>query len=216
VLNARPFEDDGENSGLATMELSSGSEMMSDLDDRAIELQNKVDSLTEKFNQSGSVEVGHKLMSVYERLCRVRLYMASLIGIGFTDWHEFDIKNMRVMLWHDFSQCRKIELENSVLTANNRIEYLLDVAEKRIRDAAIAGWNIKERGFEQYVEIFANNYFVEITGILAAYFEESGQAEVKVSNKSFRLLKIFVEISILICSGTYQQNHIIEHFHETQ
>jgi hypothetical protein len=181
VLNSRPFEDDVENSGLATMELSSGSEMMSDLDDRAIDLQNKVDSLTEKFNQSGSVEVGRELMSVYERLCRVRLYMASLIGIGFTDWHEFDIKNVDAIMWHDFSQCRKIELENSVLTANNRIEYLLDVAEKRIRDAAIAGWDFKGQGFEQYIEMLTNDYLTEITGILAAYFEESGQAEAKVS-----------------------------------
>ncbi len=194
LLNIKPLALDEERTAKATLEhymsndqslpeteeLSFGSEVMAGLDDQSIQLQSVVSELLNKYDQSMSMDAYSKVLVYYQRLCRLRLYMASLIGLEIGDWHGFKPENISLMLNHDFAQCRKIVLENDVVTANNRIEYLLDVAEKRIRDAALSGWAFQGKGFEHYIQMFANDYFVEITGLLAAFFEEKGQTNVKV------------------------------------
>lgn len=80
----------------------------------------------------------------------------------------------------DFATAQSISLDNEVRTANNRIEYLLDMAEKRIRDAALCGWKYRGQVLEQALEIFANGYFIEIVGILGVFFEDIGQSAAKV------------------------------------
>ena len=51
--------------------------------------------------------------------------------------------SVRKVLRSDVDKASLIEQDSDVATANNRIEYFLDTAEKRIRDAALCGWNYK-------------------------------------------------------------------------
>jgi hypothetical protein len=62
---------------------------------------------------------------------------------GVKGVHDFDEVSVRKVLRSDVDKASLIEQDSDVATANNRIEYFLDTAEKRIRDAALCGWNYK-------------------------------------------------------------------------
>jgi len=63
--------------------------------------------------------------------------------LGVKGVHDFDEVSVRKVLRSDVDKASLIEQDSDVATANNRIEYFLDTAEKRIRDAALCGWNYK-------------------------------------------------------------------------
>ena len=178
-----------------TEELSLGSEIMSQLDDLAITLQGKIDRLKDSIapGQSEDKGVAEELNVLHRRLCRLRLYMASLIAVEMEPLHQFNVSVVHQTLEEDFAKSRRIVLDSEVATANNRIEYLLDMAEKRIRDAALCGWKFRHSGFEQCIEIFSNDYFVEIVGLLAAFFEGKGQSSVKGLTSKLELLHTFMK-----------------------
>ena len=72
----------------------------------------------------------------------MRLYMAALLGVelkGSADFN-FTVKDAKRLLEQDCKKLLQINLDNEVATANNKIEFLLDKAEKHIRDAALCGW----------------------------------------------------------------------------
>jgi len=58
--------------------------------------------------------------------------------------------------------------------------FLLDVAEKRIRDAALCGWKQPDK-LKRCAELFANYYLTEIINVLGAFFEDKSLMEIKVS-----------------------------------
>jgi hypothetical protein len=69
--------------------------------------------------------------------------MAALLGVGLSSVHNYDPSDVHRLMEGDFQRMAGISQDNEVSTANNRIEYLLDTAEKRIRDTALCGWKYK-------------------------------------------------------------------------
>lgn len=94
--------------------------------------------------------------------------------MGLKGSHEFSEKSVQAILAEDFKKCSTITLDNDVATANNRIEFLLDTAERRIRDAALCGWDYRGGLLEHCLELFVNGYFIEIVKQLGAFFETEG------------------------------------------
>lgn len=193
--------DDSDHDGFQdipeTEDLSLGSETLAMLDDQLISLQQRLIMLEEEsHNIAGTpmeeqFEVEKRI--VYRQICRLKLYMAALVGVGLHGVHNFQEKEVRAIMESDFHKAQSIKLENEVATTNNRIEYLLDVAEKRIRDAALCGWNHRGGALEQVLKMFANGYFIEIVALLGAFFEDRGQTAVKGLTSKTELITTFMK-----------------------
>lgn len=166
-----------------TEELSLGSELVADLDQNSILLEREVRRIDEMLGQSNAETDRGALKEkavLLRRDCRLRVYMAALFGIGLKGNHDFQDEEVRAIMMRDFKISRNIKQETEVATANNRIEFYLDTAEKRIRDAVLCGWKYRGGRLERCLEIFANGYFVEIVGLLGMFFEDTGGDQVKV------------------------------------
>lgn len=164
-----------------TEELSLGSILIADLDEYSIALDKQVKKLDEYLAQHYDAKVVLEKSIIVRRECRLRLYMAALFGVGLSGSHNFEEASIRAIMQKDFNRSLLIKHESDVQTANNRIEYFLDTAEKRIRDAVLCGWNYRGGQLEKCLEKFANGYFVEIVGLMGSFFEGGGSVtEVKV------------------------------------
>jgi hypothetical protein len=172
--------EEDEDRALETEELSMGSETVADLDSQTIELENKIHWLQKYLSKRADPDAELELSILRRRVCRLRLYMAAMFGVSLSGLHSYQPEEVRKIMDVDFRRARRVEQSSDVATASNRIDYLLDMAEKRIRDAALCGWQHRGEQLERCLEIFANGYFVEIVSILGYYFEDIGQSSVKV------------------------------------
>jgi hypothetical protein len=167
-----------------TEELSLGSEVVAELDQNCILLESEVRKIDQLLGQR-NVDVDRAMLKekaiLLRRDCRLRVYMAALFGVGLRGNHNFDDEEVRAIMQRDFKVSHNIKQETEVSTANNRIEFYLDTAEKRIRDAVLCGWKYRGGKLERCLEIFANGYFVEIVGLLGMFFEDTGINQVKVT-----------------------------------
>jgi hypothetical protein len=176
-----------------TEELSLGSETIKELDDQLIDLQNQLTALNQKTiempdhanssphtmkpknvtTKAAQKQLNTQKQNVERRIIRLKLYISGLFGSNLKGIHNYEESEIRRIMFQDFHRAKIITLDNDVATANNRIEYLLDMAEMRIRDAALCGWRYRETKLEKCLEIIANGYFIEIVSILGKFFERS-------------------------------------------
>jgi hypothetical protein len=165
-----------------TEQLSLGSELVAELDRNSIALENTARTLKAVIDSNNEVNkaAAKELAIILRRDCRLRLYMAALFGVGLKGDHSYKEEEIRDIIERDFKVSQNIERETPVATANNRIEYFLDTAEKRIRDAVLCGWEYRGGKLERCIELFANGYFIEIVGLMGSFFETSGVTAVKV------------------------------------
>jgi hypothetical protein len=166
-----------------TEELSLGSELVADLDQHSILLEAEVRRLDQcigQHNTSLDKAALREKAILLRRDCRLRVYMAALFGVGLKGNHNFINSEMQEIMDRDLKVSQNIKQETEVATANNRIEFFLDTAEKRIRDAVLCGWSHRGGQLERCVEMFANGYYIEIVGLLGAFFEDTGINQVKV------------------------------------
>jgi hypothetical protein len=166
-----------------TEELSLGSELVADLDQNSILLEAEIRKLDKCIGQHNSLRdkaAWKEKAILLRRDCRLRVYMAALFGVGLKGNHQFVDSEIREIMERDFKVSRNIRHDTEVATANNRIEFYLDTAEKRIRDAVLCGWSYRGGQLERCLEIFANGYFIEIVGLLGTFFENTGVDQVKV------------------------------------
>ena len=168
-----------------TEQLSMGSEIVADLDDNSIMLETRISELDALYRKHDDEQVLAEKAVLLRRDCRLRLYTAALLGVGLQGNHDFTEGAVKRIMLNDLQRATRITQDTEVLTANNRIEFVLDTAEKRIRDAVLCGWQHRGSGdgekgkLERCIEIFSNGYFIEIVGLLGSYFEEQGQQDVK-------------------------------------
>jgi hypothetical protein len=97
--------------------------------------------------------------------------MAALFGSKLKGSHRFVDEDIRKIMKRDFEMSETIQLDTEIATASNRIEFYLDTAEKRIRDAVLCGWGYRHGQLERCLELLANGYFIEIVGLLGTFFE---------------------------------------------
>jgi hypothetical protein len=128
------------------------------------------------------------------RLCRLRLYSAALLGAGLVGAHRFTRESVLQVIEKDLQRAHSIVQESAVLTALNRVEFLLDTAEKRLRDAAICGWKYRDSSFTPCVELFLNAYFSETIALLSEFFDYEKLTQVKVSVQIFFLFSALVTV----------------------
>lgn len=166
-----------------TEDLSLGSETIKDLDDQLINLQRRIDEMNSQAFSSQHHQ--HHLLEksiIERRIMRLRLYILGLFGLSLQGVHNYEENEIRQLMFTDFRRAKSINLADDVSTASNRIEYLLDMAEMRIRDAALCGWKYRGAQLENCLQILANGYFIEIVSILGKFFErENEDTAVEVS-----------------------------------
>lgn len=173
-----------------TEELSLGSEIASDLDNQISSIRLFIGRLQRQ--EAEGMDKRAEIHVLTRRLCRVRLYLAALYGLGLQSAHEFTEDAVRDIMTKDFRFINNITLQNEVLTANNRIEYLLDMAEKRIRDVALCGWKTPGE-LRRCAELFANGYLSEIMNVLGAFFEDKALNEIKGLEGKIELIRTYMK-----------------------
>jgi hypothetical protein len=75
------------------------------------------------------------------------------------------------MKQRDIETMRHIELETDIATMNNKIEFLLDMAEMHLREISLCGWSYQGGKLERFVELIVNDYLVDVAALLGAFFE---------------------------------------------
>ena len=164
-----------------TEDLSLGAQLMCELDSNSLSLDLKTKELREIYLQNNNPSVYEDMAVLVKRNLRLRLYMAALLGAGLKGHHSFSESEVRRLIESDVKKCLNIDLDGDVATANNRIEYLLDTAEQRVRDTALCGWEHKGGVLERCLELLVNGYFIEIINQLAIFFESQKLQTMKVS-----------------------------------
>ena len=164
-----------------TEDLSMGSQVIAELDNNSLVLEARTKELSEIYRKNPDPSIYKEMTVLVRRNLRLRLYMAALLGAGLKGGHSFTDIEIRSLLEKDFKKGQNIELDNDVATANNRIEYLLDTAEQRVRDTALCGWENKGGALERSLELVVNGFFIEIINQLAIFFESHKMQALKVS-----------------------------------
>ena len=180
-----------------TEDLSMGSQVIAELDNNSLILEARTKELSKFYKQDRDPSIYKEMTVLVRRNLRLRLYMAALLGAGL----KGDDTDIRSLLEKDFKKGQNIELDNDVATANNRIEYLLDTAEQRVRDTALCGWEDKGGALERSLELVVNGFFIEIINQLAIFFESHKMQALKVLFSSFFL--IFIPNIVCSCICTY-------------
>ena len=169
-----------------TVELSLGSNVIAELDNTSLLLEARIKELTELLERKREKIVELELSVLVRRNLRLRLYVAALLGTGLKGDHGFSEEEIKRLLDADFKKCQSIEMENAVVTANHRIEFLLDTAEQRVRDTALTGWEHKGGNLERSLGLLVNRFFVEIINQLANFFEKQNLQHMKVIDSSVK------------------------------
>lgn len=133
---------------------------------------------------------------MWRRVARVRLYIASLLGVGLDGDHGFRSDEIRALIKKDLQIAHSIQHENDVDTASNRIQFLLDTAEMRIRNTALCGWAQREgEVFSSVIQSFLNSYFISMISLLGKFFESkgSGMKSMKGLTSKIKLINFFLK-----------------------
>lgn len=207
--------EDAEEGVPETEELSLASEIAADLDAQIAQIQAFVRKLersqAQTLSEAAALQSGgaddaarqqtlrqraaalRKEASVLKRrLCRLRLYLAALYGVGLQGVYAFDEQSVRSVVDQDLRRVYRIAMDDAVATANNRIEFLLDVAEKRIRDVALCGWN-QPAQLQRCAELYANCYLTEIINVLGAFFEDRALMSIKGLGGKIELIRSYMK-----------------------
>ena len=183
-----------------TKELSVGSETIAILDSDAQALEERALELTALFDENRLsrdteflASVAAERMIIVRRAARLRLYVAALLGEGLEGYHSFGETEVAELMGRDFVSAQRIDHGDDVLTANNRIEFLLDTAEMRIRDSALCGWSHQGGVLERCLEMFVNGFFIEMVGLLAKFFEGHARQQMQGMQSKMLLIQSFLK-----------------------
>jgi hypothetical protein len=98
--------------------------------------------------------------------------------------HNFLDEEIDSIIRDDFDAARRIVHDTEVATVNNRIEFLLDMAELHLRDAALCGWTHQIEGkLKNFIERITNEYLIEMVSLLGIFFDD---------NKVIRQVKVII------------------------
>jgi hypothetical protein len=140
------------------------------------------------------------------RICRMKLYIATLFGIKLSIPHQFEVKLVTKEIEQEIAKNRHRYVLSSAATSEadssgstaltstkatsflkqinttkQQIESLFELAEKKIVESTICGWNYSYETFQSIIEVIINLFFIEMIELVSGYFEDSKQNEIKVS-----------------------------------
>ena len=108
------------------------------------------------------------------RASRLRLYIATLLLARLRGKHGYDPATIQRVLETDFRKAKFITNEDEVSQANDRIEFLLDTAEMRVREAALCSWDyVHWPKLNQCIAMIVNGFFIDMVGTLGGFFDSS-------------------------------------------
>jgi hypothetical protein len=81
---------------------------------------------------------------------------------------------------------------DEVMWANDKLAFLLDTAEMRLRDAALTGWEHRGVVLTESIQKFVNGYLFEMIRILAQFFESKGMESVAGLQSKTSLITTFM------------------------
>jgi Integral peroxisomal membrane peroxin len=171
--------------------LSTGSALMMDLDAALTKLDDKVAELTRHLDSiDPSADHYSALFTersfVERRALRMRLYIGIVLGLGLEGKHSYDDATVRQIMESDFARMQTeamFQKDDEIDQANIRMEFLIDQAESRLRDATLFGWNYRGGKLQHCLDVFVNGYFIELVALLGKYFDGSQRA-IKVKRLS--------------------------------
>jgi len=144
--------------------------MCSELDEQAVALYNKeLSSDAPSPNDRDIRGSSPRLTTIACRALRLRLYGASLLAANLTcpdmfgacpgvgsNFDPCSDKRVNAIVDSDVAKVERLRLVDDVATVYHRIEYLLDIAETRIWDAALCGWNNRSGQLLTALETYTN------------------------------------------------------------
>lgn len=92
--------------------------------------------------------IKNELYITMRRICRLRLYIALLLGDIYPNPEMFKYETIMKLIQKDFIHSRLIKMDDDVDTTKNRIEYLIDSMESRIGDITLHGWSYR---FDKFI-----------------------------------------------------------------
>lgn len=155
-----------------TVQLSVGAEAVLRVDDIVVDIDREAKRLQQKFEETRDEAYLHERAVLEARVCRLMMYVGALLGESVDIGHGFSDEDFNALFNRDMSAVFQINQENEIDTANNRIEFLLDAAEARLRDAALTGWN-QQKEMKKFMEKIVNNYLIEMAALLGKFFEST-------------------------------------------
>ena len=187
---------DDNNNIFEAEDLPQGSRLITNLDSDAMFLEQaatEIDAdLDKKQVDRSLIETKERRWAKFSgRACRFRLYIATLLAAEIQGRHEYDLEEIRRVLNRDFNVAKCIEAKDDV-TANDRVEFLLDVAEMRLREAALCGWGHRGRVLSECLEALVNGYFIEMVGTMGSFFESTTMRGVKGMGGKLELIRTYM------------------------
>lgn len=162
-----------------TSDLSLGSATAADLDSDILALGSRLSEIKDYIqylnlsNSEAIYDECHNYDVVARRYCRLQLYSITLLLANLQGYHDYSEDEANRILNNDFSTLALIVQDDEISTANNKIEFLLDTAEVRLRDASLCGWAHRGQALERMMECLVNGYFFEMVALLAKYFDKN-------------------------------------------
>ena len=161
-----------------------------------------------KMSQIKTVDSGNAteaaLRRAARRSSRYRVYIGTLLSLGLEGSHDFEEETIDAMMRKDFALAQRIGVEGSTdygedKEAFDRINFLLDVAETRIRDSILCGWSKIGGPLEHCIGTMVNGYYIEIIALLSKFFENKGLEAVKGVERKKQLISFFLMKDDRLC-----------------
>ena len=129
------------------------------------------------------------------------MYIGTLLGFGLEGTHNFEDETVEKIMERDFATAQKMGIGNGVDKETfDRINFLLDVAETRIRDTILCGWNKLHGPHNNYdgllprcLNLMINGYYIEIIALLSKFFENKGLETIKGVERRISLIQFFLK-----------------------
>jgi hypothetical protein len=177
--DGNPLDDDGAEEEEEEQDISRAAAAAAFLDNEALQLEDRALELEKIFTLGDCTD--HTVLDerevIVRRAFRLRAYIGALYGARLDGPHQFGDSAVRHIMIKDFDTATQIDMGDDVATANNKMEFLLDKAEARLRDTALCGWGKTNNRLERCMEILVNGFYVELVGLLAQFFK--GQATMR-------------------------------------
>lgn len=161
----------------SSQELSLGCKLLQDLEEDLLMLQREgVSKLERQFLETGDENLLKKKMQLECRVCRFESYIAFILDVSSVLCPTyFSDSAISSRLNYDFKIVQLISGENTGDSFVNKLQYLLSQANIEIRDLCLRGW-LQRNGLLEYgLEVIANEFLVEMSGLLGRFFDGAGQ-----------------------------------------
>lgn len=155
-----------------------------------------------KLSQSGyHSAVESKLYRDARKASRLRIYIGTLLAFGLESAHNFEDESVEKVMQKDFATANGIGVGNGEdKEAFDRINFLVDIAECRIRDTILCGWHKlhgEKHAFDgplpHCLDLMINGYYIEIIALLANFFGSKGIKNLTGLERKNSLISFFLK-----------------------